>query len=259
MARRPANAKATAKRSLTDKSPKNKGTLVRDLEKRLAEALNREASAQEQLQTREREVSEAHRQLRATSEILRVISSSTADLQAVLDAIAANAAQLSDSIDAQIFQIDGNLLRLSASYGSLPKTASGETRPISRGFVNGRAVLDRRTIHVHDLAAETDTEFPEVKAFQQRFGHRTIVSTPLLREGTPIGAITIRRMDVIPRWTKSRHGAPGATVTKVAVRQLCIEVPMRRIGLAVILTVGLILAPLVADADPAEILGARTC
>jgi len=43
------------------------------------------------------------------------------------------------------------------------------------------------------------------------------------------------------------------------VRQLCIEVPIRRIGLSVILTVGLILAPLVADADPAEILGTRTC
>jgi GAF domain-containing protein len=59
-------------------------------------------------------------------------------------------------------------------------------------------VLDRRTIHVHDLAAESDTEFPEGKAYQKRFGHRTIVATPLLRQGTPIGAITIRRMEIRP-------------------------------------------------------------
>ena len=90
------------------------------------------------------------------------------------------------------------MLRIAAFYGQIPKTTSDEARPISRGSVNGRAVVERKTIHIHDLAAESDTEYPEGKTYQKRFGHRTIVATPLLREGIPIGAITIRRMEVRP-------------------------------------------------------------
>jgi GAF domain-containing protein/CheY-like chemotaxis protein len=64
--------------------------------------------------------------------------------------------------------------------------------------VTGRAVVDRRTIHVHDLAAESDAEYPMVKAFQRQTGHRTTLATPLLREGVALGAILIRRMEVLP-------------------------------------------------------------
>jgi two-component system NtrC family sensor kinase len=142
------------------------------------------------------QTSEALEQQTATAEILRVIASSPTDLQGVLDTVAASAARLCDSVDAQIFRVDGTMLRLAASYGELPKTTSADARPISRGSVNGRAVVDRQTIHVRDLAAESDAEFPIGKAYQKRFGHRTLVATPLLREGTPIGAITIRRMEV---------------------------------------------------------------
>src|SRR4029453_990914 len=52
--------------------------------------------------------------------------------------------------------------------------------------------------HVHDLAANLDTEFPEAKPYQQQIGWRTTLATPLLREGNPIGAIHIRRMEVCP-------------------------------------------------------------
>ena len=151
-----------------------------------------------ELQEKNRALTEALEQQTATSEILRVISSSPTDLQPVLDAVAASAARLCDSVDAQIFRVDGNVLRIAASYGLLPKTPSAEARPISRGSVNGRAVVDRRTIHVHDLAAESEAEYPVAMPYQRRFGHRSIVATPLLREGTPIGAITIRRWDVRP-------------------------------------------------------------
>ena len=145
-----------------------------------------------------RDLTEALEQQTATSEILRAISASPTDLQGVLDTVAASAARLCNSVDAQIFRIDGTMLRIAASYGQIPKTTSAEARPISRGSVNGRAVVDRQTIHVHDLAAESDTEFPVGKAYQKLFGHRTVVATPLLREETPIGAITIRRMEVRP-------------------------------------------------------------
>jgi GAF domain-containing protein len=193
-----AKAKVEGKRPPARKTPETDDAPVRDLEKRLAEAVRREVDALVRLQTSEHELLESRERETATAEILRVISQSQPDLQSVLNAVAARAARLCDSIDAQIFRIDGHVLRIAASYGSFPKTTSEEARPISRASVTGRAVVDRRTIRLHDLAAESDLEFPEGMSFQRRFGHRTIVATPLLREGVPIGAITIRRMEVRP-------------------------------------------------------------
>src|SRR5262249_52281541 len=73
-----------------------------------------------------------------------------------------------------------------------------EGQPLGRGSVVGRALVDGRTIHVHDLAAEPDTEYPEGKASQRRLGHRTVLATPLLREGRPIGAMAVWSMEVRP-------------------------------------------------------------
>src|SRR5207237_1551478 len=70
--------------------------------------------------------------------------------------------------------------------------------PNNHVTVTVRAVFERQTIHIHDLAAEPDTEFPVGKVLQQRFGQRTVLTTPLVSEGIPIGAIAIRRMEVRP-------------------------------------------------------------
>ncbi len=150
-----------------------------------------------ELQERNRDLTESLEQQTATAEILRVISCSPTDLQPVLDAVAENAARVCGAKNGSLFQIDGEFLRLVARYGPLSSSA-GEGIPISRGTVTGRAVVDRQTIHVHDLAAEIETEFQEAKPHQKLAGHRTVLSTPLLREGTPIGAITIRRIEVLP-------------------------------------------------------------
>ncbi len=152
-----------------------------------------------ELQARNRDLTEALEQQTATSEILRVISSSPTDIQPVLDAVAENAARLCDSIDAQIFRIDGDIMRIVASIGPFTATIPpDEPYPITRGSVTGRAVVERRTIHVHDLAAESEEEFPVGKAFQRRFGHHTMLATPLLREGNPLGVIAIFRTEVRP-------------------------------------------------------------
>ncbi len=137
------------------------------------------------------ELTEALEQQTATSEILGVIASSPTDIQPVLNAVTKNAARLCDAHDAQIRLINGNTLEQVASYGTMMAT---ESRVISRGFVGGRAVIDKCTIHVHDLDLERETEYPETPTH----GNRTALAIPLMREGTPIGVINIRRIEVRP-------------------------------------------------------------
>ena len=142
---------------------------------------------------------ESLEQQSAMSEILRVISGSTNDIQPVMNAVSENAARVCGARDAQIFRIEGELLRLAASFGSLPALEGFEQGiAINRNWVTGRAVVDRQTVHIHDLSTAPVTEFPKGKEFALRFGHRTTLATPLLREGIPIGAILIRRSEVRP-------------------------------------------------------------
>jgi two-component system, NtrC family, sensor kinase len=152
----------------------------------------------EEVQARNRELTESLEQQTATSEILRVISSSPTDIRPVLDAVGENAARLCDANNAVVYKLEGDILRQVSSYGGLPTTSHPTAGlPVNRDRVTGRAVFDRQTIHVHDLAIE-DAEFPEGSKDARRDGHRTTLATPLLREGVPLGAILIRRMEVRP-------------------------------------------------------------
>ncbi len=141
-----------------------------------------------------KETKEALEQQTATAGILRVIASSPTDLQSALEAVAESAARLCESSDAIVFRVHGDELRPAAVHGAIGAVSNA----ISPGFVTGRAVLERRTIHVEDLAAAVAADFPDAVEHQRRFGHRTTLATPLLREGMPIGAITIRRLEVRP-------------------------------------------------------------
>ncbi|HSE85068.1 MAG TPA: ATP-binding protein, partial [Candidatus Binatia bacterium] len=142
-----------------------------------------------------RDLTEALEQQTATSEILRVIASSPTNIQPVLDVVAENAARLCEAKDALIYRVDGDTLQQVAVYGPMP---AGPPQPFTRGTPTGRAILDRKTIHVHDMTAEVETEFPQAKTRQQVTGTRTMLATPLLREGIAIGAIGIRRIEVQP-------------------------------------------------------------
>src|SRR5262249_32204310 len=108
-----------------------------------------------ELQVKNRDLTEALEQQTATSEILGVIASSPTDIQPVLDAVAENAARVCSANDAIIFRLDNDILGLAASYGTMPLSTTVRDRgvPVSRGTVVGRAVVDRHTVHVHDLAA----------------------------------------------------------------------------------------------------------
>src|SRR6476620_7012894 len=117
---------------------------------------------------------------------LRVIASSPNSLQRMLDVVARNAARLCEASDALIVRVDGNSHIPVASYGALAPTHGILT---SRGSPAGRAILDRQTLHIHDLAVEVETEFPEVSEFQKRLGDRSMLATPLLRDGIAVGEI----------------------------------------------------------------------
>src|SRR5262249_33163330 len=94
------------------------------------------------------------------------------------------------------YRVEGDNLICVAQHGSVP-TPQG-LLPITRGIVGPRAVVDRQTIHVHDILMEIDTEYSENRPLQQVAGSRTVLATPLLREGNAIGGIGIRRQHVQP-------------------------------------------------------------
>ena len=177
-------------------SPAKQAQTIAELRQQLAECLKqKDATAIENVRLF-RELTEALEQQTATSEILRVIASSLTNLQPLLDTMAENAAKLCDATDAVIFRVDNDLYKPAASYGSVPVPERDQSRPIGRDYVPGRAMIDRQTIHLHDLATEPEDDLPAPHA--RSLGVRTILATPLLREGIPIGAIMIRRMEVRP-------------------------------------------------------------
>src|SRR5512132_3040988 len=187
----PAKAKSEAKRPVARKSPKNNDAKVRDLEKRLAEALEREAEAQ-------RRESEALDQQTATAEILAIISGSPTDAQPVFDAIAVNALRLCDAKGAVVVRYDGEHLHVVAHHNVNPEAVERLKRQYptapDRHVPMGRAVLDGAVVQVPDL--QTAVEFSGTVARQ--FGARGHVAIPLLHRGRAIGAIGISRPTLGP-------------------------------------------------------------
>ncbi len=144
-------------------------------------------------------LTEALDQQTATSEILRVISSSPTDLQPVMEALVESAAVLCQAQNAQIFRAEDQTMRLVARHGPVRSTLdSGQARSITRGSVSGRTIVDRTTLHIPDLLADVEGEYPDIAPAIRRERIRTTVGVPLLREGVPIGSITAFRTEVRP-------------------------------------------------------------
>jgi signal transduction histidine kinase/HAMP domain-containing protein len=147
------------------------------------------AGLERKVDERTRELTESLEQQTATAEILRVISSSPTDIQPVLDAVAENAAHICAAAEAHIRLIEGDTLRAVARFGTAPLGVP-DVIPFTRDFPAGRSIIERRTIHIEDLASLRETEFPEVGRET-----RSILVTPLVREGVPLGAILVRRIE----------------------------------------------------------------
>ncbi|HJV54401.1 MAG TPA: GAF domain-containing protein, partial [Methylomirabilota bacterium] len=158
-----------------------------------------------ELERRNQALAETLEQQTATGEILRAISSSPTDIRPVLETVVQAAARFCGAPDVAILRVDRDILRGAAAIGPFGRElASGVggiealELPLTSGSVSGRAVLERRSIHVHDLLAEPEDELPIGRDLQRRFGHHTILATPLLREGTPLGVIVLFRTEVQP-------------------------------------------------------------
>jgi signal transduction histidine kinase len=152
-----------------------------------------------ELEARNRDLTESLEQQTATSEILRVISSSTTDLQPVFDALLRSAVKLCVASHASLFQVDQGALRHISAHGTMRGVAPiGGALAISPGSGPGQAVLERRTIHVHDMDSKISMFSPDVAAFIKREGVQSTLSVPLLRGSDAVGAIIIRRKEAGP-------------------------------------------------------------
>jgi signal transduction histidine kinase len=144
------------------------------------------------------ELRESLQQQTATADVLKVISRSTFDLQTVLQTLVESAAHLCDADQGTITrQRDGVFYRAEA-YGFPPEfiemVRDVPVKP-ERGSMNGRTLLEGKVLHVADVLADPDYTFTEA---QRLGGYRTILGIPMLREGKPIGVLTLTRKEVRP-------------------------------------------------------------
>jgi signal transduction histidine kinase len=149
-----------------------------------------------ELQARNRELTDSLTQQTATAEILRVISSSPADLQPVLDTVVESAARYCGATDAQIWRRDDEGVRLVAHHGPLASPL-GRVLPIGRETITALSVLEQRVVHVPDVAAVA-AEFPRTWHHARELGFHASVAVPLMREGAAIGALQLRRGEAGP-------------------------------------------------------------
>ena len=150
----------------------------------------------DEVQAKTRDLTEALTYQTGSANILKVIASSPTDVGPVLKAIVESACELCGAYDAIVRLKDGNHLVPSAHHGPIPTNM--DKWPIQRNSVTGRAVIDKKPLHVHDMQSTQGDEFPESQQRARQLGHRTILSVPLLREGESIGAIILRRTEAHP-------------------------------------------------------------
>ncbi len=151
----------------------------------------------EEVQAKTRDLTEALTYQTGSANILRVIASSPTDVAPVLDAVVKSACELCDAYDAIVRLKDGDYIRFGAHHGPIPPVLD-ERLAIERSFVTGRAIVDRQTIHLHDLSSAEGDEFPGAREMSLRYGIRTILCAPLLRESESVGVILLRRTEVNP-------------------------------------------------------------
>ena len=173
-----------------------------------------------ELEARNRELTEALEQQTATSEILRVISSSPTDVQPVFDTIVRSALRLCNGATTAVFRVDGEMLHHSANYGGSPEALAAARarypRPLGKDSIPGIAILTRSDYEV------PDTEDPSAVEMSRETGRilgiRSLLAVPMLRDGEAVGAIVVTRRE------PGRFAAPEVSLLKTFADQAVIAI-----------------------------------
>jgi GAF domain-containing protein len=155
----------------------------------------------DEVQARTREATEALERQTATTNVLRVIANSPTDVLPVLKTVADNAARLCGAPHVLVHRVEGDRLVAVAEHGPLVGEVAQDhfAVRIGRGSIAGRAVVDGKSIHIPNFAAVAE-EYPDspVQTYAKMSGMRSVLATPLLREGAPIGVIVVAHTELRP-------------------------------------------------------------
>jgi two-component system, NtrC family, sensor kinase len=153
----------------------------------------------DEVQARTRDLSEALEQQTATADVLKVISSSATDLQPTFETIASRSVSLCGATYGVVYRFDGEMISVVAHHNLDQPALDAMSkiwpmRPDRERTLIGQVIVERSILHISDVAAESRYTFANTS--QKALGIRSFLGVPMLRDGSPIGAIALYRREV---------------------------------------------------------------